>query len=158
MYFSIGAHPAFSCPDGRDKEDALKGYQLDFHTTRQELLSGELTAEGTLSAEKRSFPLAEGKLALSSAIFAKDALILDSEEIHTVSVIDPEGKEAFKVQFDTPQLGIWSPAGKNAPFVCIEPWFGRCDAEDFSGELPEREYSNALEPGHSFNKEYVIAL
>lgn len=156
MYFSIGAHPAFVCPSGTDREDVLKGYQLDFYTNKKELLSGELTSEGTLSPVKRQLPLTEGRLALSSELFAKDALILDSETIHTVSIIDPEGNEFLKVQFDTPQLGIWSPAGKNAPFVCIEPWFGRCDAADFSGELSEREYGNSLEPGHSFNKEYVI--
>lgn len=158
MYFSIGAHPAFVCPDGADNEDVLKGYQLDLHTTEQELLSGELTSQGTLLQEKRRFSLTDGKLALSSGMFAKDALILDSQKIHTVSIVDPAGTEFLKVQFDTPQLGIWSPAGKNAPFVCIEPWFGRCDAEDFSGELSEREYGNALEPGHSFNKEYVIEV
>ncbi len=156
MYFSIGAHPAFLCPAGVNEKDVLEGYQLDFHIPEQDLASGELTSQGTLLPEKRRFSLVDGKLALSSEIFAKDALILDSETIHTVSVIDPVGNEFLKVQFDTPQLGIWSPAGKNAPFVCIEPWFGRCDAAGFSGELSEREYGNSLEPGHSFSKEYVI--
>lgn len=156
MFFSIGAHPAFVCPDGKNKEDVLKGYKIDFYTPERELISGELTSQGTLLPEKRRFPLTEGRLALSSEVFAKDALILDSKNIHTVSIIDPEGYEFLKVLFDTPQLGIWSPAGKNAPFVCIEPWFGRSDAEDFSGQLSEREYGNSLEPGHSFHKEYVI--
>lgn len=43
-------------------------------------------------------------------------------------------------------------------FVCIEPWFGRCDREGYAGELEDREYSNSLESGHSFNKEYVIEV
>ena len=57
-----------------------------------------------------------------------------------------------------PQIGIWSPAKKHAPFVCIEPWFGRCDREGYDGDLADREYSNSLEAGHSFSKEYVIDI
>lgn len=170
MSFSIGAHPAFLCMDYNKTEadtdlnipetdaDRLAGYQLNLHTPKTELICGELTAEGTLKKEKRTVALDNGKLKLSKELFEKDALVIDSNDIYTVSIIDPNGNEYLQVKFDTPQLGIWSPAGKNAPFVCIEPWFGRCDACDFAGELQDREYGNTIEPGHSFNKEYVIEI
>ena len=158
MYFSIGGHPAFVCPDGKNKENALEGYRLNLYTTEQKLVCGELNADGTMKRELREFDLNQGKLELSQNLFAKDALIIKSDKIHKVAIIDPDGEEFINLQFDTPQLGIWSPAGKNAPFVCVEPWFGRCDMEDFSGELFERAYGNVLEAGHSFNKEYVIEV
>lgn len=158
MHFSIGAHPAFRCFDQDEAEDVLEGYQLDLHTNRKIIRSGELNEDGTLKQKYREFPLKKGCLLLSAKVFEKDALVLDSSEIHTVSMINPEGKAFLQLHFDTPQLGLWSPAGKNAPFVCIEPWFGRCDREDFKGSLEEREYANRLKAGHSFSKEYVIEV
>ena len=48
------------------------------------------------------------------------------------------------------------PEGKDAPFVCIEPWYGRCDADDFEGTLEERAYENAVEPEQAFEASYSI--
>ena len=49
-----------------------------------------------------------------------------------------------------PIVGIWTPIKKEAPFLCIEPWCGRCDDADFEGELQERRRGNALEPEEEF--------
>ena len=57
-----------------------------------------------------------------------------------------------------PLAGIWSPEGKNAPFVCLEPWYGRCDAVGFEGELQDREHGNALEGGGVFKTGYTIIV
>lgn len=62
------------------------------------------------------------------------------------------------VEFAAPLVGIWSPPKKNAPFVCIEPWYGRCDSEVFEGELKEREWEQALAPGEVFQAEYKILI
>ena len=62
------------------------------------------------------------------------------------------------VDFDAPLFGIWSPTGKNAPFVCIEPWYGRCDAVDFEGSLKDRAYGQILEGKQVFSKDYVIRI
>jgi galactose mutarotase-like enzyme len=40
--------------------------------------------------------------------------------------------------------------------VCIEPWYGRADAEDFAGNLADREYGNKLAAGAEFVAEYAI--
>ena len=47
---------------------------------------------------------------------------------------------------------------KNAPFVCIEPWYGRCDRADFAGTLAEREYGNKLAAGEEYKKEFTITI
>ena len=152
--FSIGAHPAFIMPEGASKN----GFYVNFHNGQSRLDCGELNADGLLMPEQRSYPLQDGKLLLSDELFDKDALIIESGQIHTVSLDTPEGRPFIQVRFDTPMLGIWSPTGKKAPFVCIEPWFGRCDRVGYEGSLAEREYGNLIAPGHSFNKEYVIEL
>lgn len=153
LHFSIGAHPAFSC-EGLFES---KKYWFDFYNGASELLSGELNLDGVLSKVEKSIALDDGKLELTSSLFAQDALITSGKGINTVSINDENGV-VLKLRFDAPMLGLWSPAGKNAPFVCIEPWFGRCDRDDFSGDLSQREYGNSLENGHSFNKEYVIDI
>ena len=65
-------------------------------------------------------------------------------------------KPFVTVKFDTPVFGLWSCKSKNVPFVCIEPWYGRTDAIDFTGELKDREYSNHLDVGEVFEKSFSI--
>lgn len=151
MYFSIGAHPAFLCP-GNSKE----GCKINLHTTKEYIESGLLTTDGVLGEETRTFTLKNGCLEAEEEIFNKDALILDATQIKKVSLEDSKGEEYLSVLFNTPLLGIWSPAGKNAPFICIEPWYGRCDREGFTGSLKEREYGNSLEAYGVFEKDYTI--
>ena len=82
------------------------------------------------------------------------------EKLHSqadeISLVNPEGNAYLTVNFDTPLVGIWSPAGKHAPFICIEPWCGRTDSTDFAGELAEREYGNTLEPEGEFVRAYTV--
>ena len=70
--------------------------------------------------------------------------------------LDADGKVYLEVEFDAPLFGIWSPAKKHAPFVCIEPWYGRCDEVGFAGSLEERAYGNTLQAGEVFEKSYSI--
>lgn len=156
MHFSLGAHPAFLCPeDGNGSKD---GYFLNLHTDATSIESGELTADGVLGDVTKTFSLKDGRLDVTDAIFDKDALIFDSAEIKKVSIENPQRQEYLSVSFDTPLLGIWSPAKKAAPFICIEPWYGRCDRADFTGSLQEREYGNELNEGEVFEKSYTIEV
>ncbi len=152
LFFSIGAHPAFSCEEG------LNDYELDLHTNKSEIECGVLTCNGVLSSKTVTHKLENGVLKLTDKIFDDDALIIDGKGINTITLEKRNGEKLLQLKFDAPQIGIWSPAKLKAPFVCIEPWFGRCDKEGFDGDLSMREYSNSLMSGHSFNKEYVIEV
>lgn len=152
LHFSIGAHPAFACEGGLEK------YKLDMHTNKTEIECGILTENGVLGKETTNIAIEKGVINLSNELFVKDALIMDGKCINTVTLCDENMNEILAVKFDSPQLGIWSPANANAPFVCIEPWWGRCDKAGFDGTLEEREYSNSLKAGHSFSKEYVVEV
>lgn len=153
MYFSLGAHPAFLCP-GNSKE----GCFINLHTDAGSIESGELTADGVLGNVVRTFPLVDGRLEAKENIFDQDALVVESSGIKKVSLEKPEGEGYLSVLFDTPLLGIWSPAKKQAPFICIEPWYGRCDRAGFEGSLEEREYGNKLETGEVFERSYTIEV
>lgn len=155
MFFSIGGHPAFLCPllEGTDKEE----YAFAFDTEKN-LVSGIIGEGGTLSDRTKEIVLEEGILQVEDSLFDEDALIIENDQAHQVAMLLPDDNPYLVVEFDAPLFGIWSPAGKDAPFVCIEPWYGRCDKADFTGELPDREWGNELAAGQSFEAEYLIKV
>ena len=61
-----------------------------------------------------------------------------------------------KIQTGFPSFGIWSVPG--SPFVCLEPWMGRCDDFGFKGELPEKKYINTLDKDEIFTASYEIKI
>lgn len=157
MYFSIGGHPAFLCPP--DGESGQKGQTLRLYRDGRALEGFDcthLTPEGTAMEKKERYETPGGVLAMSGELFARDALILENRQADRVALAKPDGTEYVAVEFDAPLVGLWSPAGKDAPFVCIEPWYGRCDGERFDGELREREWGNRLAAGAEFYKSYSI--
>ena len=83
--------------------------------------------------------------------------MIEDRQADTVAIISADGETIVTVSFDAPLFGVWSPDHKNAPFVCIEPWYGRCDRAGFAGELSEREYGNKLAGGEKFKVSYTIA-
>ena len=154
LYFSIGGHPAFNCPlkPGERQTD----YSLLFDA-KDKLVSRVLEPWG-VTDERREFSLADGRLPITNDMFDRDALIVEDHQAHRVSLVRPEGEAYLTVEFDAPLFGIWSPKGKQAPFVCIEPWYGRADHMDFHGELCEREWGNRLEPEETFEAIYRIVV
>ena len=82
--------------------------------------------------------------------------MVEGKQTGEVSLVTPDGKPYVTMDFDAPLFAIWSPEGKDAPFVCIEPWYGRCDADDFDGTLEERAYEKAVEPEQIFEASYSI--
>lgn len=158
MYFSIGAHPGFLCPQPGSRDSGMEGYSIDLGIKEETICSGILTEEGVLGSTTKELALDRGSLPLTEQLFAEDALILDAFDIHSAAIKNPSGEAYLRMEFDAPLLGIWSPPGKHAPFVCIEPWYGRCDREGFNGTLQEREYGNVLGCGEVFEREYTIEI
>lgn len=155
MYFSIGGHPAFNCPlHGGEKQTE---YQIGFDT-EEALACSVLNENGVVSERVKTLELKNGRLSIPEDLFDEDALIIEKNQAQKVSLINPEGEEYLEVEFDAPLFGIWSPAGKHAPFVCIEPWYGRADRADFNQKLEEREWGNELEPQGVFERSYLIRV
>ena len=88
--------------------------------------------------------------------FDRCTYMVEGKQTGEVSLVTPDGTPYVTVDFDAPLFAIWSPEGKNAPFVCIEPWYGRCDEVGFAGSLEERAYGNTLQAGEVFEKSYSI--
>lgn len=155
LYFSIGGHPAFLCPlnEGEEQSD----YSLQFDT-KEDLLYNLVNDKGLIADTNNLLPLdeIEGTIKIPEHLFDRDALIIEGSKVQKVSLLTMEKEPYITVEFDAPLFGIWSPAGKRAPFICIEPWYGRSDSIQFNGSLEEREYGNCLEPLAEFEKKFTM--
>lgn len=153
LYFSIGGHPAFNCPIEAGKKQT--DYQIHFDTP-EEISSTQISDHGLAADGKDIYPLQNGYLALTENMFDHDALIVENYQAKEISLCNETGKPYVTVTLDSPVFGIWSPAKKNAPFICIEPWHGLCDRDNYDGELKNRKWENSLAPGNLWKREYTI--
>ena len=97
-------------------------------------------------------------LPLDIHTFDNDALIFEDGQISKVTLLTASGRPCLRLSFDAPLVGLWSPVAKNAPFVCIEPWYGRCDRAGYEGEFSGRDWMQHLAPGQTFSAEYTIEI
>lgn len=155
LHFSIGGHPAFNCPieAGARQTD----YFLDFGNV-DKVISTKISKNGLALDETDTYSLDKGKLAISEHLFDNDALVIEGNQTDTAALCREDGTRYVTVTMDAPLFGVWSPAGKQAPFVCIEPWHGRCDNEEFTGTLEEREWGNQIAPGEVWTASYTIEI
>lgn len=154
MYFSIGAHPAFNCPLYGEPDKS--GYGIYFGGVNEIHHHGNTLDTGLAVKEDLILPLKDGWTEITPDFFDRCTYMIEGNQTGEVALVDPEGNHYVTVKFDTPLFAVWSPEKKNAPFVCIEPWYGRCDGVDFEGTLEEREYTNVLPAGETFEAEYTM--
>lgn len=158
MYFQIGAHPAFNYPD-YDPLTMERGF-LSFDRS-EGLECIRIKEKGCVDAETL-YPLdipADGLLPLTRETFDKiDTIMLQDGQIGSVALYRTDRTPWLKLSFEAPVVGIWSPPGKNAPFICLEPWYGRCDRAGYEGDYRDRDWVNRLAPGEKFSSVYTIEI
>ncbi len=155
MWFAIGAHPGF-------RVKSLKGHSFLLYDKAlkpvSRITNRVFGGAGCVSDMTEEITVPDGRLAITEELFDNDALVIENDQIGRVELVDADNKLIVAVSFDTPLVGLWSPPHKNAPFVCVEPWYGRCDSLSFTGELKDREFEQSLEAGGTFSAEYVISV
>ncbi len=179
MYYQIGAHPAFYYPDfvpASEKKGFFSFARRDAVFSGPGAEDGKCRTEGgwmsvdaieyILIKEKGCADprivfrctLDDGLLPVDAHTFDRDALILENGQVNRVTLHAPSGKPWLSLVFDTPEVGLWSPPFRNAPFVCIEPWYGRCDRTGFNGDISERDWIRTLVAGESSEMSYTIEI
>lgn len=153
--FTIGGHPAFCFASAEDKKE---DYMLRFpgkDSLRYTLLD---VKSGTAAPDRQcDLSLDNNCLPLTEELFANDALILDDYQIEEAWLCTKDGKPRIGMESKGfPNYGIWSV--KDAPFVCLEPWAGRCDNVGFCSEISEKPNINRVAAGESFEKSYRLML
>ena len=158
IFFQIGAHPAFYYPD-YDPQAPERGF-LSFDRT-EGLECIRIKEKGCVDAVTK-YPLeipAEGKLPLTRETFDEiDTIVLEDSQVGHVTLHRNDGSPWLSLCFDAPVVGIWSPPTKNAPFICLEPWYGRCDRAGYEGDYRDKDWMNRLAPGERFSSVYTIEI
>ena len=146
MYYSFGAHPAFNCQIGDylefNKDTCLETERIDH--------------ESILIDEKFPVEMEGNKLTLTKDLFIDDALILSSFNSDSISIKSNSHDRVIRFDFDSPFLGIW--AKPNAPYVCLEPWWGVNDSYHKVADFSEKRGIMALEPNESKEFTWEVSI
>ncbi len=158
MYFSIGGHPAFNVPARAN--DSKYDYYVTFpekNTLNYVLV--DLSCSAVNMDEVHTLELEDHKLPVTEHLFDKDALIFDDYQVEKIGLAYPDGSPYLTMTCKGfPSMGVWSQPKTDAPFVCLEPWIGRCDNRGFDGELKDKYYEQSLEAGKVFRAQYDLTL
>ncbi len=146
MYFSLGAHPAFNIRVG----DSVVFEKKEDLTTALFDSTGLMCGEQTIAKDTDT-------VVIDEHIFDNDALFFENMKSTCAKIVTQDGKEILKMTYgNVPYLGLW--AKPNAPYVCIEPWYGIADNTKVSGELEEKPCILSLAPEKDFVFTYTIEI
>jgi len=155
IFFSIGAHPAFMCPI--EKNEELEDCYLKFNKKETSSVI-EITKDTYLSHKRREILIETDILQLSNEIFNNGVLVFDDLKSDKIAIKSKKNSKSLVVEFKGfPHLGIWAPE-TGAPFLCIEPWFGHADYEDFTGEFKDKAGNLSLSVDKVFEYSYKISI
>ncbi len=139
MCFGIGAHPAFNCETG-DRivfEKPENAYCERIGT--DSLLNGEkdliLDGSDTIIIEKNTFD--------------KDVMIFSKLNSEYATLKMQNGREIKFSFYDAPFFSVW--AKPDAPFVCLEPWYGINDSHEKADSFFAKRANVTLDSGKSFS-------
>lgn len=148
MPFSIGAHPAIALPGN------FEDYSLKFE--KKEVLQFSLLENDLVSYKTKILETTENSVPLNYKLFENDALVFKTLDSNSLTISE-NSKPYLKINFEGfPSLGIWTK--EQAPFVCIEPWFGYSDTPDNSGDLFEKEGILILDANQTFSSVFSIQI
>ncbi|MCR4581972.1 MAG: aldose 1-epimerase family protein [Prevotella sp.] len=156
IHFQIGGHPAFNIPGHQEGKPQSGRIRLD---NSQPLDALRSYLDG--SHEMTEIPCTEvedGLMEFSNNTWRNDSIKIHKSQVHRAELLRPDGQPEVTLSFRTPVIAFWSPYDKEAPFVCIEPWYGIGDPRGFNGEFKDKPYMNHLLPGASFMSKYEIQI
>jgi galactose mutarotase-like enzyme len=155
MYFSIGAHPGFRCP--LQCGESFEDYYLEF--SQKETVYKHILEHGLLSKRTELALNNDNIIPLSYDLFQEDALIFKTLQSNAVMLKSRKSSRTVTVKFaGFPYHGIWSKPGGNAPFICIEPWYGIADTVGGDKQFAHKEGILSLQSEESFACQYSIII
>ncbi len=141
MYFSVGAHEAYLCPEG------IENYEIVFE--KAENLDAYQLEGPLLSNNTKSYGQNTNVLQLDNSLFENDCLIFKNLNSRSVNLVNKTTGQKINVQFEGfPYMLVWTVPG--APYVCIEPWCGITDNVNTNKNFAEKEGIEKIEKGDAF--------
>ena len=158
MHFQIGAHPAFYYRDFKVSDEAYAYLKMGNKNQPLEYISP--VKKGCVSGERNQLELEDGWMRIGKHTFGCDTYMFDNSQLNKITLADKNKQPYVSLEFKTPLVAVWSPSLSfpDVPFICIEPWYGRCDKVNYDGEFKDREWMQHVQPGKSFHGGYSIIL
>ncbi len=141
MYFSIGAHEGYLCPEGIEEYDIVLPEKETLYTS---VLNGNV-----LSDDKELIIENDDKISLKYDYFSVDALVFKDIKARSVILKNKNGNRAVKVNFDGfDYLLLWTIPEEN--YICIEPWCGITDSVNTNQDFKTKEGIMRIEKNGSY--------
>ncbi|GCF92822.1 aldose 1-epimerase [Enterococcus florum] len=155
MIFALGGHPAFNVP----LEEGLK-FEDHYFAFSPQKTRVKIPLEGPFAnLDQKTLGQTNTSIKITRNLFANDALIYETKGLNTFTIASEDSVHRVTVAYNhIPYVGLWSPYPKEAPFVCIEPWWGFADTVDSSGKLEEKAGMNRLAPEQKFKTQFSITV
>lgn len=155
MHFQIGTHPGFNCP--LDKDSKFEDYYLEFEcneTLERLFMNG---ANVLINGKSEVILENDNRLPLTRDLFKDGALVFRNMNSKKVVLKNKSTDKTVTLSYENlSYMGLWQ--AKDANFVCIEPWHGIADNDNFNGEFKEKEMIINLKQGTNFECNYTIEI
>ncbi|MDD6484070.1 MAG: aldose 1-epimerase family protein [Clostridiales bacterium] len=149
MYFSMGAHEGYACPEGIEEYSVVFEHEENLETV---VLDG-----GYLSRENSVIAQNTRELPLKYEYFDDNSLVFKKLRSRRVSLRRKNGMECVSVDFcGFDNLLLWTEPG--AGYICIEPWCGLPDYSDGDYDITRKEGIITLAPGGHCVRRHTIIL
>ena len=141
MYFSVGGHESYMCEGG------IEDYYIEFD---KNVTLDSYTVVGPIINHETTRILDNAKiLPIKNDYFEIDALVFKDIDFDGLTIKRKDGTLNAKVDFKGfENLLIWT--RPNAPYICIEPWFGFPDFDDTDYVFETKVGIQKLAPGKTF--------
>jgi galactose mutarotase-like enzyme len=143
---SFGYHPGLRWPleSGIDKSAYTIGFPDDHELTCTRPRKARLTGL------KERLPLNRHSLALEESMFEHSGLLILSPKSNAVRYGAKKGRLSLSIaSINCPNLTLWMRPGGD--FLCIEPWHGLPEPENFDGEFTVKPGIELIPPGTSMD-------
>lgn len=153
---AFGAHPGFNVPltPGGKFED----YYLRFS---EECSPDRLVLSDTCfdTGRREALTLEDGRtIRLSHRLFDNDAIFM-SHAASSVTLMSDSDKRSVTLEYgDMPYLGLWHTTRSDAPFLCIEPWYGLPSYDGTTDDLAKKSDMFRIVPGSAKTVTYKITF
>jgi galactose mutarotase-like enzyme len=140
--YACGLHPAFRWPLAASATEHAIVFE---HAEDAEVPI--IGPGGLISKRKRAVPIEGRRLPLSQPLLSNDALCFFNANSRRIEYDNGAGLRLVAELRNFPHIAFWSLPP--APYLCVEPWTGHGDPEDFYGDLFEKPSMRRLHPGES---------
>ncbi len=157
MLFCLGGHTGIRCPLFQDED--FEDYQLVFEQPETARPYG-IDAAGIAHREYARPYLEGGQVKpMRHGDYDKGVLIFDNLKSKRMDLIHQGAGHGVRFSFEGfPFFGTWQPEGRNAPFVCLEPWAGMAAHWDETGRFEDKPGAISLAPGQRYSAWYRLEI